>query len=152
MQKPDLYFVSTIQDIKDNIVTLNEEAEDNLEFRGYMKSNYFKSGKHNWVYDTDTSQFGIGKFVGYKEMNYRKLRKILDYRNYTGRAFKCNGVVFNGARARERITKVIFKELGVHKEFVYNPDLINKLNNWAANQLDIDLSYKRTDEWKFLEL
>lgn len=142
MQKLKLENVSTIQDIKNNIRTFNEQVKDNLD----IMNPFFSQGPHNWVYDSDTSQFGPGKFVGYKEMDFSLYRQLQEYNRANKKEFRCNGVPFDGGHARKEIEKVI------REEFFHNPGLINKLKNWAANQLGIDSSRKNTDKWKFLQL
>jgi len=159
MQKPRLEFVSTIQDIKKNIKTFNERAKDNL---GTIKKDYLKKQRRYWVYDSDTFQFGPGKFVAYRNMDFELRNTILEYQQQSEEEqFKCNRVVFTGGAAHKRITKVVREELGTRKEF-HTPDksLINEFENWA-DQLDInlllgrlgtDLSSVITDKYKFLEV
>ncbi len=143
MQEPELEYVSTIDDIKDNIRTFNEQAKDNLAFiyRDYLTG--VRPAPRYWVYDPDTSQFGPGKFVAYRNMDFESRRKILDYRKHTNKKVSRNGVIYDGGVAHKKITKV------THKKF--NDYLINEFENWA-DRLGIDLSTINTDKYKFVKL
>ncbi len=152
-KKPKLDLVETIDDIKDNIRTLNEQAKNDLEtLRPIIKQHFFKSNiERYWVYDSDTSQFGIGKFVGYRNMTF-ELRKCLLYYEKKCQSNKFNGVEFSGEAAHDKIADVVSEELGVPKKFCHNENLITKLKKWAKDHLGINLEKKNTAKWKFLEL
>lgn len=150
MEKPKLEFVSTIQDLGDNIRTFNKQAQYNL---GTIKKDYFTRGHRYWVYNSDTSQFGPGKFVAYKEMTF-ELRECLHCYKKKCQSQYFNGVWFNGGAAHKRIAKVTCKEFN-------KPDnsLINEFENWAdklgidlIDRLGTDLSRVITDKYRFLEL
>lgn len=154
--KPQLEFVSTIQDIEDNIRTFNKQAQYNL---GTIKEDYFTRGRRYWVYDSDISQFGPGKFVAYKEMTF-ELRECLHCYEKKCQSQYFNGVWFNGTAAHKRITDVVREELGIPKKFnAPDKSLINEFENWSdqlgidlIDRLGTDLSRIITDKYKFFML
>jgi len=109
-----LKLVEDKNDILISLYNFNREAKDNLDLTPELliRTTY-------WVYDPASNTFGPNKFVGHRNMTFRKYQNALEG-NFEGLGSFCGG------RTRKAIEKILGS---------YEPDnsLIIQLINWAES-------------------
>lgn len=130
IEAADLATVEDSHEVKQNIRRFNIEfAANESRARSLATQTTF------WVYDPSTQQFGPGKFVGYKRMNFVRYEAAIKQ--------EISGDRFDGAVTRNAIEEVVgkFEESSVLQE-----NLNSRMNSAFGNSITAGVNKKK---WQF---
>ena len=134
----ELRLVQTVDQVRRSIANYSRDAPADPKMAIEMLGSYTY-----WILDSQTSNFGPNKFVGYINMTlpkYKLSQRMERLRLVEG--------YFNGGRARVAIEKAS------GCKFIDRPDLRPVLFDWAANLLRVTEPFGNADagKWRFLVL